>query len=143
VSSVPWFAISPAGSTLAILQASRYTGPGSVRLVNASTLEGRISVNTSGLPEGLAFSPDGGTLAVTSWDGYVQLWDVRTGSPEAPPFRAPRSDRIDFWAAAFSPDGSTLAAAGADWGPRRKATSSSGTWRPGNSSDSSRSKTTP
>jgi WD40 repeat protein len=70
-----------------------------------------------GFPEGLAFSPDGRTLAVTSSSGYVQLWDVRTGSPKSPPFRAPGSDLIDFWLAAFSPDGSTLATAGAIWGP--------------------------
>jgi WD40 repeat protein len=49
--------------------------------------------------------------------GYVQLWDVRTDSPKAPPLRAPGSDGIDFWLAAFSPDGSTLATGGAIWGP--------------------------
>jgi WD40 repeat protein len=45
----------------------------------------------------------------------VQLWDVRTGSPEGPPLLAPGSDRIEFWTAAFSADGSTLATAGANW----------------------------
>jgi WD40 repeat protein/DNA-binding SARP family transcriptional activator len=109
----PWFAISPDGSTLAIVQSPPHGGPGSLRLVDTSTLEG-IGVIPNGFSEGLAFSPDGGTLAVTSV-GYVQLWDVRTGSPEGPPLLAPGSDRIEFWTAAFSADGSTLATAGANW----------------------------
>jgi WD40 repeat protein/DNA-binding SARP family transcriptional activator len=119
INGFPWFAMSPDGSTLAIVQEVRYTGPWSVHLVDTSTLEG-ISVNTSVFPQGLAFSPDGGTLAVTSWNGYVQLFDVRTGSQKGPTFQAPGSDGIDFWLPAFSPDGSTLATAGAIWGPPDK-----------------------
>ena len=114
----PWFAISPDGNTLAIVQ-STSKARGSVRLVDSLNLRtiGVIPFNRSesGYPEGLAFSPDNRSLAVTSWDGYVQLWDVRTRRPQGPPLRAAGGDRIDFWFAAFSPDGSTLAAAGSDW----------------------------
>ena len=119
----PSFAISPDGSTLAVIQASESLTHGSIQLVDTSTLEviGVIRYNryVDGSPRGVAFSPDSRTLAVTSVDGYVGLWDAHTGSPEGPPLRAARTHPIEFWAAAFSPDGSVLATAGAAWESQR------------------------
>jgi WD40 repeat protein/DNA-binding SARP family transcriptional activator len=120
--SWPYFAISPDGRTLAIVQASDYKGPGSVRLVDAATLTGLGVIPYDGIryPQFVTFSPDGRTLAVTSFDGYIRLWNVDTREPEGTSFRVPgsASPAIDFWAAAFSPDGSLLATAGsASWHP--------------------------
>ena len=90
---------------------------GSVRLVDTSTM---ASLGVLPLPfgtefPGLAFSPDNDTLALTSGD-HVQLWDVRTGKPEGPPFAVPVSStdevHVNLWTTAFSPDGSMLATAG-------------------------------
>jgi WD40 repeat protein/DNA-binding SARP family transcriptional activator len=121
----PWFAISPDGGTLAVIQITNKHGEsGSVQLVDTSTMEPTETIpydrgsNYPGspgfnFPEGVAFSPNGATLAVTAWDGYVQLWDVRTGGAEAPAFQDPASHGVNFWVgAAFSPDGSTLATGG-------------------------------
>jgi WD40 repeat protein/DNA-binding SARP family transcriptional activator len=116
----PWFAVTPDGTTIAEPQQecadpSRCYGS-SVRLIDVSTLRsvGVIPYDHYGtlFPQGLAFSPDGRTLAVTSFAGYVQLWDVDTDEPQGPPFR-PHGDEVDFWAMpAFSPDGYMLATAG-------------------------------
>ena len=62
--------------------------------------------------EGVAFAPDGKTLASCGWDNTVRIWDVsrlREGPPAEPvvlPHCSPR------YAVAFSGDGTLLAAAG-------------------------------
>src|SRR5262245_6755590 len=60
---------------------------------------------------GLAFSHDGATLAVTSYDGFVRFWDVTTWT-----VRKTLENAHSEWiyAAAFSKDGKTLATCSAD-----------------------------
>ncbi|WP_372497392.1 WD40 repeat domain-containing protein [Streptomyces muensis] len=58
----------------------------------------------------LAFSPDGGTLAVGGDSGTVQLWDIATQQPLGPSLRTPGGS-VDTLA--FSPDSTTLYAGGA------------------------------
>jgi WD40 repeat protein len=58
----------------------------------------------------LAFSPDGQTLATTSWDKTVRLWDVTTGR-ELATLEGHASGTAEV---AFSPDGRTLASSSWD-----------------------------
>jgi WD40 repeat protein len=59
---------------------------------------------------GLAFSPDGHTLASASWDNTITLWDVATGK-----VLRPISGLANFpGELAFSPDGRTLAVGNGD-----------------------------
>jgi WD40 repeat protein len=60
---------------------------------------------------GVAFAHDGKTLAVTSYDGFVRLWDVATWT-EAQTLDNAHEGWV--YAAAFSKDGKTLATGGAD-----------------------------
>jgi WD40 repeat protein len=58
--------------------------------------------------EGVAFAPDGKSLASANWDGTVGLWDVTTGRGLAK-LRG-HSQRV--YTVAFSPDGQVLASGG-------------------------------
>jgi WD40 repeat protein len=69
-------------------------------------LTGHTSFITS-----LAFSPDGKTLASSSADGTVRLWEVKTGQPLGQALSGHSSLVLTV---AFSPDGRTLASGGAD-----------------------------
>lgn len=58
----------------------------------------------------VAFAPDGKTLASSSADGSVKLWDANTGALVA----SLEGNRSSLGDLAFSPNGKTLVARGAD-----------------------------
>ena len=57
---------------------------------------------------GLAYSPDGKTLALATWEGLVKMLDLSTGNDLPAP--APHNDWV--CSVAFSPDGKLLVSAG-------------------------------
>jgi WD40 repeat protein len=63
-----------------------------------------------GTVEGVAFSPDGKTLAMASQTGNVHLWDVASGKR----LETLKGHSSAAQAVVFSPDGRTLASGGAD-----------------------------
>ena len=76
------------------------------------TAQSKASKATMQPVEGMAFSPDGKTLASCGWDNSVRLWDVSRLS-EGPPFQpVVLSHSSVRYAVAFSADGTLLAAAG-------------------------------
>jgi WD40 repeat protein len=58
---------------------------------------------------GVAFSPDGQTIASTSWDNTIKLWN-RDGKE----LKTLTGHNKEVWSVAFSPDGKTIASASGD-----------------------------
>src|SRR5439155_6152493 len=99
-------AVSPDGRTLALANSLREAATGGQR----TTLDGHARALN-----GVAFSPDGRTLATGSDDGAVRVWDVLSGK-ELGRFGKEVEQGKGGWvlAVAFSPDGRTLVSGGLD-----------------------------
>jgi len=99
---------SPDGRTIAAAEVA-YDSPGHILLWD---LAHRTKLTLHGHERGvasLAFSPDGSTLASSSWDLTIRLWDARTGAPRREFATTEAVARL-----VFAPDGKTLAAGGED-----------------------------
>ena len=103
----PWFAMSPDGKLLAVASAPPGPGFGTIGLIDTTDLRvvRRISLR-HGSPQGMAFSPDGATLAVgfvSKQSSGVELWDVASGRITATLDAPQRTVALKF-----SPDGKML-----------------------------------
>ena len=103
----PWFAMSPDGKLLAVASAPPGPGFGTIGLIDTTDLRvvRRISLR-HGSTQGMAFSPDGATLAVgfvSKQSSGVELWDVASGRITATLDAPQRTVALKF-----SPDGKML-----------------------------------
>ncbi len=112
-------AFSPDGARLA---ASSRGGP--IRVWDAATAQHVADLKEPGTGLGpLAFSPDGGALALATTLLYpdraahtIQIWDVAGKKLLRPNISSPSSRIVPISRLAFAPDGRALASAGADIG---------------------------
>jgi WD40 repeat protein len=122
-------ALSPDGRTVASAGAAWESNPDQpVRLWDLATgRELRQLTGHCGLPNCVAFSPDGKLLACVAGistrgprDDTVRVWDVATGKPVhvLRGHKAPPRGGENLYAIAFSPDGKVLASTGCDWTAR-------------------------
>lgn len=71
-------------------------------------IDARLHIKQNGRVGGLAFAPDGQTLAVADSRGFFGLWSVRTGKAGRPVREFP----VGMLGLAYAPDGKAVALAG-------------------------------
>ena len=72
-------------------------------------IESNSLLSHKGAVWGVAFSPDGKTIASTSWDNTIKLW-----SQDGKELKTLTGHSKEVWGVAFSPDGKTIASASGD-----------------------------
>jgi WD40 repeat protein/DNA-binding SARP family transcriptional activator/energy-coupling factor transporter ATP-binding protein EcfA2 len=111
------FGAAPGGDLIAIPRPHAV-----VDLIDAHTLRRLGKVRMAGFDGGVGvdIAPDGRTMATTSGNGQLQLWDARRRVPLGPPLeRQPRELRVGpqpawWWSPTFSGDSRLLATTGTD-----------------------------
>src|SRR5262249_11208128 len=77
-----------------------------LRVYDAATGQLLHALGGQNIVQGVAFSPDGARLATCGEDGFVRIWDLRTGKDAFPPQRV---SSFPLAEAVYSPDGRHLA----------------------------------
>jgi hypothetical protein len=108
-----WVRPAPAGSPEACTDAYGDPLPAGARY-----RLGTVGMRHEGGVAGLAWSPDGKTLASAGRDGSVRLWQVPGGAELRHLPGRGGADRLSPGLVAFSPDGRLLATAGGEYVPR-------------------------
>ncbi|MBC6460662.1 WD40 repeat domain-containing protein [Actinomadura sp. HBU206391] len=110
-------AFSPGGKVLAMacFTSVRFWDVSTRRLLGAP-LDTKSSDEPMGSVQAMAFSPDGRTLATSTYEGTTRLWDVAGRRKVGGTLGTPDTKTGDkaVRAVAFSPDGKRLVTAGAD-----------------------------
>ena len=105
-------AVPPATSTVASVPVAGLVIPPArppTQIVARPVTLFKTLIGHTSLVLSIAFSPDGKTLASSSYDETIKLWDVDSGTLVTT--LSDQSERSDgVWSVAFSPDGKTLAA---------------------------------
>ncbi|MBV9229230.1 MAG: TIR domain-containing protein, partial [Chloroflexi bacterium] len=126
--SYPAIAFSPDGKTLASSRCAQYTAQGGGHVCTQGRIllwdvasekpTSRVLISQGGIAIGMAFSPDGKTLASSNLDGTVQLWNVASKSLSGQFSIGHTQDFFNFSQQqaniAFSPDGKLLACGNSD-----------------------------
>ncbi len=101
---------APTGTTVATLGPS-----GWVDVVDPAHGRNLLDFKTSGTntTPAVEFSPSGTEIAAGDFDGYLRLWDAKSGKPVSPVV-----DASSISGVAWSPDGSTILTSGLDGAAR-------------------------
>lgn len=108
-------AFSPDGATIACVGGAAVPAAGDSEVLMwrlSGDGERRLTAGAHGKLAGVAFSPDGRTLAAGTWNGAVLAWDLDAADP-SPELLFEHGEAV--MAVAFSPDGALLAAGGGSW----------------------------
>ncbi|MFI1992244.1 NACHT and WD repeat domain-containing protein [Actinoplanes sp. NPDC020271] len=100
-------AVSPADGSIAVAGTSGFV---EIRSPDGANVRWRTDPQIQQI-DGIAFAPDGRTLATTEFNGRVHLWDAGARRPDA----VLTGHRDRSGSLSFSPDGKLLASSGSDW----------------------------
>ena len=101
-------AFSADGTAIAV--ASSGDGGDNISFWDVATRQERVDpLRARGLTTFIAFSPDGKTLAASTYDGFIEIWDWTAPVPRG---NVLLGDDLGVLGLAFSPDGKVLAWAG-------------------------------
>ena len=95
---------SPEGKSLAVSAGEK------IHILDSNDLEDRLEIEMDSWAPGLAYAPDGHSLAAANREGVLRIWDAASGEL----IQTIQAHQKSASGVAYSPDGSLLATAGYD-----------------------------